>query len=111
MSESNGRVKLPVWVVVWATGVSLGVLGAYVDIRVRLTALEVKQSLSIMPADVLTRKEAENFLSAAEETHMALRREITTQARLIDNTREMMVLYNRRLGRIETAFDKRKLVW
>jgi phage shock protein PspC (stress-responsive transcriptional regulator) len=39
--EPNGRVKLPVWFILWMTGICLGGLGGYLDMRDKIVRFEV----------------------------------------------------------------------
>jgi hypothetical protein len=39
--ETNGRVKLPVWFIVWITGLCIAALAGWVDLRERLVRVEV----------------------------------------------------------------------
>jgi hypothetical protein len=39
--EGNGRVKLPVWFIVWLTGICIAMLAGWIDMRDRMTRVEV----------------------------------------------------------------------
>lgn len=42
--ETNGRVKLPVWFIIWLTGLCIGALGGWIDLRDRMVKVEITVS-------------------------------------------------------------------
>lgn len=46
--ETNGRVKLPVWFILWMTGLCLGGLTAYLDVRDKVVRFEATLDAHIM---------------------------------------------------------------